>query len=535
MIRKTIIFSGILVLFFINSTKGQFFIDKEIFKFGQVLELIERYYVDSVNKSKLIEDAIVDVLKELDPHSTFIPKEKVRDVNDQLEGDFEGVGIMFNILNDTIYVISPISGGPSEKVGVQAGDRIVEVEGENVAGVGITNKGVRDRLLGKKGTKVEVGIIRKGVDRLLHFIITRDKIPIHSLDASYMVDDKIGYIRLNRFSRTTAQEFKKSLTQLKQQGMERLILDLTGNAGGYLEIAAKLSDHFLDASKLIVYTKGLNSQRFEYKATRLGDFENGMVAVMIDEGSASASEIVSGAIQDWDRGLVIGRRSFGKGLVQRQFNLQDSSMVRLTIAEYYTPTGRLIQKPYKKGVNKYRKEIMERYEHGELTNKDSISFPDSLKYKTLVNKRVVYGGGGIMPDIFVPIDTSHVTDYLRDLMRQSLLYKFVLNYVDDNRKHLNSNYPDFATFKAQFDVDNYDIVSKLIKFAENNDLKTNENELETSTDRIKMLLKAYIARDIWNMNEFYQIYNQQNNIYIKAKQILQSPDKYQKTIKGAKK
>jgi carboxyl-terminal processing protease len=514
------------------SGKSQFFFNEQSFKLTKVIQLIENYYVDTINNKELVETAITKMLKELDPHSSYIPKKKVKAVNEPLQGSFEGIGIMFNILNDTVYVISPISGGPSEKVGIQAGDRIITVEGEKIAGIDITSKGVRDRLLGKKGTKVKVGIKRKRVDGLIYFTITRDKIPIHSLDAAYMIDDNIGYIKLNRFSKTTLDEFKNAVDSLQaNNNFQHLVLDLTGNGGGYLEMAIRLADQFLDKSKRIVYTQGVNSPRQDFNATPFGDFEEGKVVIMIDEGSASASEIVSGAVQDWDRGVIVGRRSFGKGLVQRQFELQDSSMIRLTVAKYYTPTGRLIQKNYDKGYKQYRKEILDRYEHGELVNKDSIQFPDSLKYKTLLNKRTVYGGGGIMPDVFVPVDTNKVNDYYRDILSNSILYKFVLNYVDDNRKALLSQYTTVPYFIEHYTV-NESILNELKEFASEEGVEADEEAFNEAQQDLSFYTKAYIARDLWDINAFYQIVNKRNDIFLKAKNILQDNAMYENVLQG---
>jgi len=499
---------------------------EQTFKFGRVLEWLDRYYVDSVNQEELVEEAIMEMLEKLDPHSVYISKEEVQKMNEPLEGNFEGIGVYFNVLHDTILVISTISGGPSEKVGIRGGDRIIKIEGESVAGVGITNNEVMDKLRGEKGTKVHVSIKRRGVPGLLGFNITRDKIPIYSLDASYKVNENTGYIKLNRFSFTTMDEFFKAAEKLRQEGAENLILDLTGNGGGYLEVAVELADQFLSDGQLIVYTKGLNNPRKEFNATSQGLFQDkGRVVVLIDEGSASASEIVSGAVQDWDRGIVIGRRSFGKGLVQSPLMLPDQSMIRLTVARYYTPTGRLIQKPYADSREDYARDLINRFEHGEYTNKDSINLPDSLKYYTLKNKRLVYGGGGIMPDVFVPMDTSGYTDYYNDLIRKGILNSFVLNYVDVNRKELNKKYPDFESFKNNYKV-SPDLLNGLIEYAKEERLLFVKDEYEQSKEDIKKLIVAYVARDLWETNHFYQIINTDNPIFIKAVEIIENPEKY---------
>jgi carboxyl-terminal processing protease len=496
---------------------------EQAFKFGKVLEWIENYYVDSINQEKLVETAITLLLKELDPHSSYLSKDEVEEMNEPLQGNFEGIGISFNILEDTIFVISPISGGPSERVGILAGDRVVKVDNKNVAGIGITNEKVYELLRGKKGTRVTVSVKRRNTNNLLDFNITRDKIPIFSIDASYKVNENTGYIKLNRFSLTTIDEFKKAITALKKDNVSNLILDLTNNGGGYLEVATELADEFLEDGELIVYTQGANNPKKEYLATKEGEFEKGKLVVLIDEGSASASEIVSGAIQDWDRGIIIGRRSFGKGLVQRRCPLPDQSELRLTIARYYTPTGRLIQKPYDKGKEDYDQDISRRYTHGEFVSSDSIHFPDSLKYYTLKNARLVYGGGGIMPDLFVPMDTSFYTDYYRDLIRLGVLNQFVLNYVDQNRNKLLARYPDITAFKLGFVVDR-DLMNQLTRYAEEQGLHQNEQDLTISGKQIKTLTKGYIARDLWSASEFYQIINDEDAKFQAALSVLKNWD-----------
>mgnify|MGYP000028264401 CR=1 FL=1 len=515
------------LLFSLTNANSQAY--QDAYKYGQFLQMLERFYVDSVNTKTIVENAIINELKELDPHSTYISSEDVKKMNEPLQGNFEGIGISFNILKDTLFVITPIPGGPSEKVGILAGDRILLVDNENIAGVGLTNEDVFSLLRGEKGTKVKVSIKRRSVTNLLDFVITRDKIPINSLDAAYQIDKGIGYIKLNRFSLTTMDEFSRAAIELKQQGVSNLILDLTGNAGGYLDVAAALSEQFLDDEQLIVYTEGLNSLRKEYLASARGLFKEGNLIILIDEGSASASEIVSGAVQDWDRGIIIGRRSFGKGLVQRQLELPDGSMIRLTTAKYYTPSGRLIQKPYENGVEEYQQEIYSRYRNGEFISRDSINFPDSLKYKTLINQRIVFGGGGIMPDIFVPIDTSFYTDYYSELIRKGILNQFVLEYVDKNRKHLNLEFPDFDKFKNDFLISN-ELIEKLVKQAEKEGLPLNEEEVDISKDRISLTLKAYIARDLWSTSEFYEIINVVDRNLQKAIEVMKDWETYRKNL-----
>ena len=516
----------ILLLFFLPVKLFSQFITEDIFKFSRALGYISSYYVDSVDSKQLVEDAIVNMLKELDPHSVYIPADEVKEMNEPLEGNFEGIGIQFNVLNDTIYVISPISGGPSEKVGLRAGDRIVEIDGENVASINISTTGVRDRLL---GTKVKVGIKRKGVDEILYFTIVRDKIPIYSVDAAYLIDKDIAYIKINRFAMTTVDEFLEKLNMLKGQGANSLILDLRGNGGGYLDKAIDLADQFLEKDQLIVYTKGLKSPKAESRATGQGQFKNGNVLVLIDEGSASASEIVTGAVQDWDRGIVVGRRSFGKGLVQKPMFLPDGSMIRLTVARYYTPTGRLIQKSYEDGKEEYEKELYNRYKHGEFLNKDSIDFPDSLKYKTLKDNRTVYGGGGIMPDIFVPLDTTSVTKFYSKVIRQGVLNSFVLEYIDKNRKKLKSNYTDFETFNSKFEVSDK-VLEDLRDYSVDNDIETTDEEFGNSKEDFRLIVKALIARDLWDMSEYFQIVNVRDKGFNKAVEIMQNWERYQKQV-----
>ena len=497
--------------------------EKGIQKFNTLLSIVNYAYVDTVNNSQMVDNAIVAVLKELDPHSVYIPKDELQKMNEPLEGNFEGIGIQFNILNDTITVVSPISGGPSEKLGIQSGDKIVNIEGELVAGVKITNSGVADRLRGKKGSMVNVEIKRTGEKKLLSFDIERDKIPIFSLDAAYMATPEIGYIKINRFARNTTQEFDEALLKLKKEGLTDLILDLRGNGGGYLNTAFTLADEFLGDKKLIVYTEGLKQRRENYEATNRGNFEKGRLVVLIDEGSASASEIVSGAIQDWDRGLIIGRRSFGKGLVQKPFPLPDGSAVRLTTAKYYTPTGRSIQKPYEEGKDAYYKDIVNRYKHGELFSSDSINFPDSLKYFT-PNHRVVYGGGGIMPDLFVPIDTSLTSDYNSKLIRTGAYNQFILNYLDKNRKKLSNTYPTFKEYNSNFEV-NSELLEDFYTYAEKKkDIERNLEDIATSERLIKVQLKALLARNLFEVSEYFEVINELNEAYQEALKVLQNDE-----------
>ncbi len=488
-------------------------------KMNSFLSVLDRYYKADVDKEKVIEDAIKGALKELDPHSNYYSAESLKKANEPLEGSFEGIGVQFNILNDTIFIVASIPGGPSEKLGIMAGDKIVTIEEEVVAGNGITNDDVVSKLRGKKGTEVDVQIKRGNDEGLLDYTIVRDKIPIFSMDAAYMVTPEIGYIKLNRFSRTTTKEFKEGLASLKEQGVQDLILDLRGNGGGYLEEAFKIADEFLSKGKMIVYTEGRAFSRTDRKATSNGGFESGKVVVLVDENSASASEIVSGAIQDWDRGLIIGRRTFGKGLVQRTFNLPDGSAVRLTVSDYFTPSGRWIQKPYDQGREEYRKEVRERFEKGELTDEDKVELPDSLKFKTLRNGREVYGGGGVMPDIFVPLDTTQNSDYYTDIRRKGLMSKFALNHIDQNRTSLLNDYKDIKSFNDKFELSE-DLLEEFYAFAAEEGVEKNEEDIKTSFSFITSYIKALIARNLFERGAFYQVMNKEIDAYQKAIEVL---------------
>nr|WP_319266333.1 S41 family peptidase [uncultured Draconibacterium sp.] len=494
-------------------------------KFARLLRLVDGYYVDSSDVSDLTEKAIVHLLEELDPHSTYISKEEVDKMNEPLKGNFEGIGISFNIYKDTLMVTTTISGGPSEKVGLRAGDRIVEVDDKNIAGIGLKNSDVFDLLRGEKGTKVDLTIARKGESNPLDFTVVRDKIPIFSLDASYMLDEETGYIKLNKFSATTTDEFTTAMNDLKHEGVKNLVLDLRNNGGGYLKSAIELADQFLNDDQLIVYTDGTNDPRREYKATTKGSFEEGKVVVLVNEGSASASEIVSGAIQDWDRGLIIGRRSFGKGLVQKPFFLNDGSMVRLTTAHYYTPSGRCIQKPYEDGVSEYRKDYANRISNGEMFSADSIHFDDDLKHKTLVNGRDVYGGGGVMPDIFVPMDTSSHYAYLNNLRRKRVTYNFVLDFVDVHREELLKKYSSFDKFNEKFAITKEDVDQVVTKGIEEG-IEKDEESLVFLEDNLKRELKALIARDVYSRNDMYKVLNEEDDAILKALDVIENQDKY---------
>lgn len=499
-------------------------------KLMEVMDKISRFYVDSVDENEIIEGTIVKMLHDLDPHSSYISKEDIAEMSEELNGEFEGIGVSFNILRDTIFIISTIEGGPSQRVGLLAGDRIIRVDEETVAGIGISTGGVQKRLKGKKGTKVDVTVYRRNSDSELDFTIVRDKIPMFSMDAAYMVNKNTGYIKLNRFSQTTIDEFEDALKELKDEGLQNLVLDLTGNGGGYLRSAVGLADHFLENGKDIVVTEGDKYPKRAHSAKRGGLLEQGKLVIMIDEQSASASEIVSGAIQDWDRGVLVGRRSFGKGLVQQPLRLSDGSEIRLTIARYYTPTGRLIQKPYENGYEEYAMDLINRYNQGELNTADSILFPDSVKYQTLNLGRTVFGGGGIMPDYFVPIDTSSYSKYYSMLFRKGIFNQFVLQYVDKNREEMKAKYSKFKAFKKEYIVSE-EMLKELITYAEQEGLPFNQEEWDTSKSQVSLVFKAYVARDLWDTDKFYEIYNDSDVIFLKSLEILNHPKLYKEKLK----
>lgn len=507
-----------LIIFILLSVSGSGQNNKQdlsgVRKYSALLQMIKFAYVDTVNESKLVEKAIVETLKELDPHSMYISKKDLKRANEELVGNFEGIGVQFEIFRDTINIVHPIPGGPSERLGILSGDKIIKIEAENVTGKKLTNQFVFDRLRGKKGTKVNVSIFRSGKKELIDFAIVRDKIPINSIDASYIIEPGIGYINLTRFSSTSMKEFTDAMVKLKGEGMQSLILDLRNNGGGYMNTAIELADQFLEGRKLIVYTEGRMSPRDDYYSTEKGIFEKGKLVIMINENSASASEIVSGAIQDLDRGIIVGRRSFGKGLVQRPFQLPDSSEVRLTTARYYTPSGRCIQKSYSEGVDKYYLDYSTRFKHGEMENSDSIKFPDSLKYRTSKG-RIVYGGGGIMPDVFFPLDTTPFTDYFLNLRRKNVINMFVGDYVNKSRKDLQKQYPDFELFDKKFIVDGT-FMKDFLSLAEKQGVKMNEKEYGLSETLIKSQIKSLIAQKLWDVNASFMIINREDHEVQKA-------------------
>ena len=492
---------------------------------------ITNLYVDKVDEDKLVEEAIIKMLAQLDPHSTYNNAEEVKKMNEPLQGNFEGIGVQFQMIEDTLLVIQPVSNGPSEKVGILAGDRIVAVNDSAIAGVKMSTEDIMSRLRGPKDSEVKLTIVRRGVDDQLYFTVKRDKIPILSLDASYMIQPKTGYIRINRFGATTAEEFAEALKSLQKKGMKDLILDLQGNGGGYLNAAIDLANEFLKQKELIVYTEGRAARRSDFFAKGTGNFKNGRLIILVDEYSASASEIVTGAIQDWDRGVVVGRRTFGKGLVQRPIDLPDGSMIRLTIARYYTPSGRCIQKPYDSTANldgrltgensqdKYNQELIDRFNHGEMIHADSIHFADSLKAQTKRMGRTVYGGGGIMPDFFVPIDTTQYTDYHRNLVAKGVVIKATTGYIEKLRKELQNKYKKFEAFNEKFEIDD-NFLAEIRTLADKEKIKFDEKQYNQSLPLIKTQLKALIARDLWDMNEYFQVMNSTNQSVQQALKVL---------------
>ena len=488
-------------------------------KYRELLHLLDSYYTDTVNKEKLTDMAISKVLEELDPHSTYILAKDLKKSDEPLVANFEGIGVTFQLLRDTVIVLEVIPAGPSERVGIQAGDKIVQINDTTVAGIKIDNDGVIKRLRGPKGTKVKVGILRQSGGRdLLPFVITRDKIPIYSIDASYMADSTTGYIKLLRFSASSMSEFFAAVDKLKKQGMKDLIMDLQGNTGGYLMTAIQLCDEFLGEKDLIVYTKGAHAAKEEYFSDNKGSMKDGKLTVLIDEGSASASEIFSGCMQDLDRGLVIGRRSFGKGLVQKPYAFPDGSVVRLTVAHYYTPSGRCIQRPYDKGKKDYYDEYTKRIKSGELFGMDTVAFPDSLTYYTK-NLRKVYGGGGVVPEIFVPVDTSLNSGYYQGIRGKGILNSFCLEYVDRHRQDIKATYPNQDAFIANFKVTG-EILEEMYRKGDKDSVKRNDAEMARSKPLFVNQVKSLLARDMFDNVAFWRVTNEMNDSYKKALQVM---------------
>ena len=483
---------------------------------------IKALYIDTTNAAKLTDEAIKAMLAQLDPHSSYSNAEETKKFTEPLNSNFEGIGVQFNILNDTLIVVQTVSKGPSEKAGILAGDRIVAVNDTTIAGVKMSREDIMKKLRGPKGTTARLSIIRRSVGEPIIFKVVRDKIPLHSVDAAYMLTPTIGIIRLSNFALTTHQEVREAIQKLKKQHMKSLILDLQQNGGGYLDAANGVASEFLEKDALVVYTDGRSVPRQTLKAIGNGLFTEGKLAVLVDESSASAAEIVSGAIQDHDRGIIIGRRTFGKGLVQRPVELPDGSMIRLTVSHYYTPSGRCIQKPYEKGKkDNYDGDLMNRYNSGELMHQDSIHFVDSLKYQTLNQKRTVYGGGGIMPDYFVPLDTTVYTKLYRDLSRKNIILDTYLSYFDKHRSEFKSKYKNFDRFKKDFEVPAELTDSIISQGKRKNAVAADDTELQQTLVSLRRTLKALTARDLWDMSEYFAIINEDNDMIKKAIELLQ--------------
>lgn len=498
-------------------------LEKQLRKLVTAAGMTAQIYVDTVNVTKLVEDAINGMLSKLDPHSTYSNPKDTKSFTEPLNGSFEGIGVQFNMLEDTLLIIQPVSKGPSERVGILAGDRIITVNDTTIAGVKMSREEIMTRLRGPKGTIVKLGIKRDGVKDLVYFNVTRDKIPVTTLDAAFMVTPTIGLVRFSSFGQTTHKEVVDAVKKLKEQGMQKLIIDLQQNGGGYLNAAAEIASEFLPKGDLIVYTKGRAVPNQEFRSTG-GNLFSGDIVCLVDEYTASAAEILSGSIQDQDRGLIVGRRTYGKGLVQRPIELGDGSMIRLTIAHYYTPTGRCVQKPYEMGDKEaYAKDVLNRLNNGELTNADSMKahIPDSLKYKTLRQGRLVYGGGGIMPDYFIPLDTAQYTKYYREISAKSVIINTNLRYLDKNRKKLAKQYADINQFDAQFEVPD-ELVKTLFENAEKEKVTPkDEAERQETIPQVKRMLKALIARDLWDMSEYFQIIYKDNEMVKKAVELLE--------------
>ena len=522
---KRYIYLSLLCFFSFLPLSAQLKSDSPLRKL-QIAEMaITNFYVDSVNEQKLVEDGIRGMLEKLDPHSTYTDAKETKAMNEPLQGDFEGIGVQFNMIEDTLVVIQPVVNGPSQKVGILAGDRIVSVNDSTIAGVKMARIDIMKMLRGKKGTKVKLGVVRRGVKGVLTFVVTRAKIPVHTINASYMIRPNVGYIRIESFGMKTHDEFMSAVDSLKKKGMKTLLLDLQDNGGGYLQSAVQISNEFLKNNDMIVYTEGRRARRQNFKAIGNGRLQDVKVYVLVNELSASAAEIVTGAIQDNDRGTVVGRRTFGKGLVQRPLDLPDGSMIRLTIAHYYTPSGRCIQKPYTKGdLKDYEMDLEKRLKHGELTNPDSIHFDTSQKFYTLRNHRVVYGGGGIMPDYFVPLDTTKYTKYHRLLAAKNIIMNAYLKYVDANRTTLKGLYKSFDTFNKNYVVPQ-SLLDTIIAEGKKEKVEPKDKaELTATMPYIKVQLKALVARDLWDMNEYYRIWNEQSDIVNKAIKLCTAPD-----------
>ena len=535
---KKHIISTLLLLVVATAAQAQFVLSAEtpMSKFRGAEAAVKNLYVDQVDEEKLVEDAIRGMLEKLDPHSSYSTAKEAKALSEPLNGNFEGIGVQFNMVEDTLLVIQPVTNGPSEKVGIVAGDRIVTVNDTAIAGVKMGRDEIMKRLRGPKGTKVKLGIVRRGAGKPLYFTVTRDKIPVHSLQAAYMIRPGVGYVRIDNFSATTHDELMEAMAKFEQQQMQTLIIDLQENGGGYLQTAVNIANEFLGRGDLIVYTEGRSNPKRLYKADGDGRLKGVKVYVLINEFSASASEILAGALQDQDRGTIVGRRSFGKGLVQRPIEFDDGSLIRLTIAHYYTPSGRCIQKPYKKGdLKDYEQDFDQRLKHGELTNPDSIHFADSLKYETLRLHRTVYGGGGIMPDEFVPLDTTKYTRFHRKLAAKNLIVTTNLKYIDKERKSLKRKYKTFDAFRSEYEIP-YHVVEEILTEAKKQGIEPkDDDELQRTLAYLCPQMKALVARDLWDMSEYYQIINEYNDIVMRAVQMIETPEggKAEEAVKPA--
>ena len=531
-IMKKLLFAMAMGLVLSFTTTAQRSMPQAMQKLLNAEYAISSLYVDTINEDKLVEDAIKGMLENLDPHSSYTDAKETKELEEPLQGEFSGIGIQFNMNKDTLYVIQTVPGGPSERVGVLAGDRIIYVNDTLIAGVKMKNSDIMKRLRGKKGTNVTIQIQRPSVKELITFRITRDNIPVHSIDASYMLDEQTAYLRISRFGAKTHEEMMDALKDLKKQGMKQLIMDLSDNGGGYLNAAIDMCNEFLERGQLMVYTEGDNSPRNEANANGWGEYRDLPMVVVVNQYSASAAEIFAGAMQDWDRAIVVGRRTFGKGLVQRPFKFDDGSMMRLTVARYYTPSGRCIQKPYNRGDKKaYEKELMDRYNEGEYYSLDSIQFNDSLRYTTRINGRTIYGGGGVMPDVFVPVDTSEYSTYYRDLSAKGIINQFAIRYVDKNRKTISKQFKTVKDFDEGFIVTD-EMMRDLIAMGEQDSVKFDEEKFRTSEQLLKAIAKGLIARDVYGDPGAYSIIiNHRNHDVQAAYEILNDQERYQRLLR----
>lgn len=526
--KKTLLFVTVALATIFSAAAQLMSPDKKL-RYAE--NIIERFYVDTVNSDKLTEEAIVAMLKALDPHSLYSNAEETRELTEPLEGNFSGIGIQFNMTTDTLYIIQTVAGGPSEKVGILAGDRILEANDTLISGVKMKNSDIMKRLRGPKGTRVKVKVLRKGVEEPIIFNITRDDIPIYSVDAAYMASPEVGYIRVNKFAETTTREMIEAIDKLQKKGMKHLIIDLMDNGGGFLNAATSMADMVLDPGKMLVFTRGDKVPYSEYRAEHESLLApNSRVVVMVNQYSASASEILSGAVQDNDRGVIVGRRTFGKGLVQRPFMFPDGSMIRLTVARYYTPSGRCIQKPYDSGQDDYSNDIIHRIKSGELSSADSIHVDLSQKFSTLTNNRTIYGGGGIIPDVFVPIDTTYYSVYYRDLLAKGAINRLCIDYVDQNRKALKKAYKNEDSFIDGFEVSD-DILNQLRTIGEREGVEFNEEQFNTSLPWIRTVIKAIIGRDLFDQSTYFRIANPMSPEFREALEVITDADRYNSLLR----